>query len=184
MIIAVVFRDLQHSFQSRYGGCKKKIIITVAIGSAVGAINGTAKATFLQQVEEVVTVEAICEAGKDLPLANTVCDHKTCGDLGVEANIGKLVYIHKDDQAEKDTANLVEHLTKQNTELAEIKCFTFVHRATKNFTSVSEEVAYCFSYCPGTHVGRYFSLVGKLKIMEADVMAIETDYNPVNLFQN
>ena len=81
-------------------------------------------------------------------------------------------------------AELQGQLAEQDGELANIKCFSFVHGASEHIGPISEEVADSLDNCPRTHVGRDSTLVGKLKVVEPKDFTEEVNGDPIELLQN
>ena len=138
----------------------------------------------LQDVVEVVAVETECEAGQNLPLADTVAEREAGRDFTTKSDVAELVYIHEYNKSEKDATELQEHLIEEDGELADIKCFTLIHAASKHVRPISHEVADCFDDSPGAHVGRDARLVGELEVMKTQDFSVEVDNNPVELFED
>ena len=92
--------------------------------------------------------------------------------------------IDKDDDPQEDMTEFVEHLTKENGELAKIESLSLVHAASKHFRIIPGEVMDSLHNSPGAHVGRYFLLVGKLKVVEAEDVSKEVDSDPVDLLED
>ena len=81
----------------------------------------------MEEGEEVKTVIAVGEPGQDLALTHAILDCEAGRSFSSPSDITDLVDIHEYDEAEEDKAEVLHHLLEQNTELAEIKGFRFIH---------------------------------------------------------
>ena len=140
-----------------------------------------AVAAVLEDLEELMAVVAVDEPGQDLALADSVANAEAGTDFTSKLDIGELVDVDENNEPEEDRAELQGQLAEQYGELANIKCFSFVHGASEHIGPISEEVADSLDNCPRTHVGRDSTLVGKLKVVEPKQVTKQVDDDQINL---
>ena len=138
----------------------------------------------LEDLKELMAVVAVDKPGQDLALADSIANAETGTDFTSKFDIGELVDVDEYNEPEEYRAELQGQFAEQDGVLAKIKCFSFVHGASKHIGPISEEVADSLDNCQGTHVGRDFTLVGKLKVVESKGFTKEVNGDPIKLLQN
>ena len=98
MVEVEVMGDADHIVQGGDAGGEQEVVVRISICASVDTIDGAARATLLEETEEVTAVEAIGVAGQDLPLTNSIADYETGRHLRVPVDIAELMNINEDDE--------------------------------------------------------------------------------------
>ena len=77
MTVTELLSYQEHPLETRGGGGKEEVIITVAKYSSICAVNSAAGVPFVENAQDLEAVEAVGKFGQNFVLPNSVCDEKT-----------------------------------------------------------------------------------------------------------
>ena len=72
-----IMGDADHVVQGGDAGGEQEVVVRISICTSIDTIDGAARVTFLEETEELTTVETIGVASQDLPLTNSITDCET-----------------------------------------------------------------------------------------------------------
>ena len=88
--------------ESNFGWSKKKVVIRITPDSTIRAIYPTAKATSSKFLKQIITVKTVKDSTTNGTLANPIADVEDFTINAIPSDVGKLVNINEEKDADED----------------------------------------------------------------------------------